>query len=291
MTTLQLTKHHGLGNDFLVVFHPPVPPARLPALAVALCDRRTGIGADGLLVAESEPGYAARMWLYNADGSRAEMSGNGIRCFAQALALRRGDLDGQTILTDAGDRHVRLVATDRADTIEASVDMGEIRAGSEPEGWAGIGAHPDRPVLHLDTGNPHTVVGVDEVAVVDLQALGAHVPGTNLEIVEPGDEPHVIRMRVHERGAGITQACGTGACASAYAARAWGLVPAATTEIVVQMDGGRAKVRLDDPAPGRATLVGPSVLIGRIEVEIDDHLGSAPANGVDTTHEGNTTSA
>lgn len=293
MTTLQLTKHHGLGNDFLVAFHPPVPVAQLPALAIALCNRRTGIGADGLLIAESEPGYSARMWLYNADGSRAEMSGNGIRCFAQALAMRRGDLDPQTILTDAGDRRVSLFATDRDDTIEATVDMGEIRTGTEPDGWAAIGAHPDRPVLHLDTGNPHTVVGVDEVAVVDLQALGEQVPGTNLEIVEPGAEPHVIRMRVHERGAGITQACGTGACASAFAARAWGLVPAGAAEIVVQMDGGRAKVRLDDPAPGRATLVGPSVLIGRIEVELDGLLAPADAGPAEPhrSHEGNTTSA
>ena len=83
MTMLSLTKHHGLGNDFLVVFHPHVAPADLPALAQRLCDRRRGVGADGLLVAESEPGHAARMWLYNADGSRAEMSGNGIRCFAR----------------------------------------------------------------------------------------------------------------------------------------------------------------------------------------------------------------
>jgi diaminopimelate epimerase len=283
MTTLQLTKHHGLGNDFLVAFHPAVAVERLPALAIALCDRRTGIGADGLLIAESEAGYSARMWLYNADGSRAEMSGNGIRCFAQALAMRRGDLDRQTILTDAGPRTVSLFATDRADTIEATIDMGEIRPGTEPDGWAAIGTHPDRPVLHLDTGNPHTVVGVDEVAVVDLLALGSQVPGTNLEIVEPGSEPHVIRMRVHERGAGITQACGTGACASAYAARAWGLVPAGATEIVVQMDGGRAKVRLDDPAPGRVTLVGPSVLIARIEVELDGRFGQQSTNDEETT--------
>ena len=84
MTQLTLTKHHGLGNDFLVVFSPCVDD--LPALARQLCDRRRGIGADGLLVAESADGFAARMTLYNADGSRAEMSGNGIRCFAQALA-------------------------------------------------------------------------------------------------------------------------------------------------------------------------------------------------------------
>jgi diaminopimelate epimerase len=292
VTTLQLTKHHGLGNDFLVVFDPPVAADRLAELAVALCDRRTGIGADGLLVATDAPGYSARMVLYNADGSRAEMSGNGIRCFAQAVAMRRGDLDQQRILTDAGDRLVRLAATDRDDTIDASVDMGEIRPGTEPEGWAAIGCHPDRPVLHLNTGNPHTVVGVDEVDVVDLQRLGEQVPGTNLEIVEPGAEHDVIRMRVHERGAGITRACGTGACASAFAARAWGLVPSSVTEIVVQMDGGRAKVRLDEPAPGRATLVGPSVLIGRITVEVDHHLQAfTPVAGVGDAHEGNPTSA
>jgi diaminopimelate epimerase len=91
MTTLQLTKHHGLGNDFLVAFEPPVVATDLPALAVALCDRRTGIGADGLLVADDAPGHTARMTLYNADGSVAEMSGNGIRCFAQAVAIRRHD--------------------------------------------------------------------------------------------------------------------------------------------------------------------------------------------------------
>ena len=97
MTPLTLTKHHGLGNDFLVVFHPAVDD--LPALARRVCDRTRGIGADGLLVAESADGYAARMALFNADGSRAEMSGNGIRCFAQALAARRGDLSPQRILS------------------------------------------------------------------------------------------------------------------------------------------------------------------------------------------------
>src|SRR5215510_1719537 len=101
MSTLTLTKHHGLGNDFLVVFHPDVDD--LPALARRVCDRRRGIGADGLLVGESADGYAAQMFLFNADGSRAEMSGNGIRCFAQALAARRGDMNGELILTDAGE--------------------------------------------------------------------------------------------------------------------------------------------------------------------------------------------
>ena len=267
MGTLTLTKHHGLGNDFLVVFHPDVAVADLARLARRLCDRRRGVGADGLLVAESEPGYAARMRLYNADGSPAEMSGNGIRCFAQALAMRRGDLDDQRILTDAGERIVRLAATGVPDTIEAAVDMGPVERLDVPADWDALGCHPDRPVAHLSLGNPHSVVGVDDVEVVDLAALGAKVPHVNLEIVEPGDQQHVIRMRVHERGAGITEACGTGACAAAFAATSWGLATPRDGKLTVHMDGGSATVELDAPAPGRVTLTGPATYVATIEIE------------------------
>ena len=266
MTQLTLTKHHGLGNDFLVVFHPDV--ADLPALARQLCDRRRGLGADGLLVGESADGYAAQMVLYNADGSRAEMSGNGIRCFAQALAMRRGDTQDQLILTDAGERLVSISVADQPGVLYASVDMGAVVDIAEPADWHAIGVDPLRPVRHLSLGNPHAVVGVDEVAVVDLLALGQIVPYINLEIVEPGPEPHAITMRVHERGAGITDACGTGACAGAWAASEWGLVPAAE-EIVVHMDGGDAMVRLHQPLPGRVTLVGPAQYVATVVVDLD----------------------
>ena len=121
-------------------------------------------------------------------------------------------------------------------------------SSTEPAGWAAIGAHPDRPVAHLGLGNPHTVVGVDDVTAVDLLALGRQVPDINLEIVEPGPEPDAITMRVHERGAGITQACGTGAAAAAWAAERWGLVNAGLTELVVHMDGGE---RESDAPPTR----------------------------------------
>lgn len=262
MTTLTLTKHHGLGNDFLVAFHPDVD--NLATLAVRLCDRRTGIGADGLLIAESAPGYAAEMVLYNADGSIAEMSGNGIRCFAQALAMRRGDLDPQLIRTGAGDRLVTLSATDDPRRIDARVDMGPVAPLAEPSGWAALECNPDRPVSHLSMGNPHSVVGVDDVSVVDLADLGSRVPHVNLEIVEPGPEPDAITMRVHERGAGITQACGTGACASAFAARAWGLVAASAEAITVHMDGGTATVAFDGD---NAVLTGPAEYIATIEVD------------------------
>jgi len=265
---LAFTKHHALGNDFLVVFDPHV--ADLPALAQRLCDRHRGVGADGLLVAEQQPGVAARMVLFNADGSRAEMSGNGIRCFAQALAMWRGDLEPQLIRTDAGDRLVTLYATEDPDTIEAAVDMGEVTPIGEPANWERIGTDPMRPVHHLSLGNPHAVVGVEDVAVVDLLAIGAIVPHVNVEIIEPGPELHAITMRVHERGAGITEACGTGACASAWAAASWGLVPARSPEILVHMDGGDAKVRLHEPSTGRVTLIGPATYIATITVDIPD---------------------
>jgi diaminopimelate epimerase len=266
MTTLTLTKHHALGNDFLVVFDPAVDD--LPALARRLCERRRGIGADGLLVGASAEGYTARMTLYNADGSRAEMSGNGIRCFAQALAVRSGDLSDQLILTDAGDRVLSIEGTGDPATVAARVDMGDVAAIAEPEGWSALGCHPDRPVAHLSLGNPHSVVGVDEVAVVDLEHLGGQVPHVNLEIIEPGPEPNAVTMRVHERGAGVTEACGTGACAAAYAARSWGLVPSGSGDVLVHMDGGTALVSFAPEAPHRAVLTGPATHVATIEVEV-----------------------
>lgn len=263
--TIRLTKHHAFGNDFLVTFD-DIDESAAPELARRWCDRRRGIGADGLLIGSHEIGVDARMVLLNADGSRAEMSGNGIRCFAQALAMRAdGPVTELRIATDAGERSVTIHPTETPGTIEASVDMGVIESIPEPAGWAAIGAHPDRPVAHLSVGNPHTVVGVDEVAAVDLRALGEQIPEVNLEIVEPGPEPAAVTMRVHERGAGITEACGTGACASAWAAVSWGLVPASAEELVVHMDGGSATVTLNQPAAGRVTLRGPATFTATID--------------------------
>lgn len=263
---VNVTKHHGLGNDFLVVFDPP--DTDLAALARAWCDRRRGLGADGVLIGSAATGYDARMVLHNADGSRAEMSGNGIRCFAQAIARRTGRLGSFSILTDAGDRPVLVSATDDLATVEVTVDMGPVERLSAPEDWESLGCHPDRPVAHLGLGNPHSVVGVDDVDVVDLVGLGSKVPGVNLEIVAPGAQQHVIRMRVHERGVGVTEACGTGACASAYAAASWGLATPLAGDIIVRMDGGSATVSLDRPSPGRVTLTGPANFVASIEIDL-----------------------
>ena len=286
MTSITLTKHHGLGNDFLVwladdagigagsVPAAALPPSSWPALARRLCDRRRGIGADGLLIGSAVyPSSNAcpdiAMTLHNADGSPAEMSGNGIRCFAQAVASARRQIGGSLrIVTTAGERVVAMTPTPDPATILASVSMGAVNDIAAPGQWAELGVDPLRPVLHLTLGNPHSVVAVDDVLAVDLEALGAIVPHINLEIVEPGPEPHAITMRVHERGAGVTEACGTGACAAAHAAVRWGLVQGHVREITVHMDGGDAKVRLDDPV-GEVTLIGPATYVATIVVDVE----------------------
>ncbi|TRZ70836.1 MAG: hypothetical protein D4R95_08075, partial [Actinobacteria bacterium] len=171
--------------------------------------------------------------------------------------------------TDAGER--RVVVTPRANdslTVDASVDMGAIGTLNEPTGWATLECDPMRPVMHISVGNPHSVVGVEDVAIVPLKELGEKVPQINLEIIEPGPEVNAITMRVHERGAGITQACGTGACASAWAAVQWGLVPASATEVIVHMDGGDVKVMVNEPKAGSVTLIGSAQFMSKHVVEI-----------------------
>ena len=204
------------------------------------------------------------MVLFNADGSRAEMSGNGIRCFAQALATRRGDLAELTIRTDAGPRRVELQPTEDPQTVLASVDLGEVdrtpRTGrlGRPRGPPGPPGGPPR------TRQPALRRGRRRRDRGRRGELGRRVPQINLEIIEPGPEPHAITMRVHERGAGVTEACGTGAAAAGWAAARWGLVDC--EELVVHMDGGSARVSLHRPEPGCVTLTGPATYVATIEI-------------------------
>ncbi len=276
---LSVTKHNGLGNDFLVLDRREVDALNnaqtkeidWPNVAREWCNRKTGVGADGLLLLGRVDTNTLTMRLYNSDGSLAEMSGNGIRCLAQAAHMA-DELTAEvvyTVATDAGER--RVVVTPQANdplTVNASVDMGLIGTLQEPTGWASLECDPMRPVMHISVGNPHSVVGVEDVAIVPLKELGEKVPQINLEIIEPGPEVNAITMRVHERGAGITQACGTGACASAWAAVQWGLVPKSASEVIVHMDGGDVKVRVNEPKLGSVTLIGPAQFMSKHAVEI-----------------------
>lgn len=262
-----LSKHHGLGNDFLVYdLDQGDPGAAWSELAQRWCARTTGIGADGLLLLGANQGRLS-MRLFNADGSLAEMSGNGIRCLVQAAHRKLGGATGAVyeVDTDAGLRSAEVIAVADAHTIQVRVDMGPVTDLVEPDGWAALECDPMRPVRHLSLGNPHSVVGVEDVKIVDLARLGSLVPHVNLEIVEPGPGSNAVTMRVHERGAGITLACGTGACAAAEAALAWGIVPRSTDEVVVHMDGGVARVHISDDR--RAVLTGPATWVGTITVD------------------------
>ena len=245
--SLTLTKHHGLGNDFLVLLDPDDRHADLDLakVAVALCHRMTGIGADGIIRLAPE----LRMHLHNADGSRAEMSGNGIRCLAQAI-VRSGLVDAGAdleILTDAGVRGITVVDEQRF-----TVDMGTAKVVDLEERRA-----------EVDTGNPHLVLLVADPAAEQLEALGAEYPDRNVEVVRV-DDAATVTMRVHERGAGITQACGTGSCAIVAATRAWGLTG---ERVTVRNPGGDLDVELRGDT---ALLTGPAVHIAAIDVEVSD---------------------
>jgi diaminopimelate epimerase len=268
--SVRLTKHHGLGNDFLVVLDEANGRACTidEALARRLCDRRTGVGADGLIRGEQpgpdQPaGVDVVMHLHNSDGSRAEMSGNGIRCLAQALALTRQQQSATfAVLTDAGVRHVELTRNGSTDA-DVSVGMGTARPGPRVPGP--VEEELDARHATVDLGNPHLVVESSDPGAVDLVTRGAWLEqqfdgGVNVEFIAKDDgRPDAIVLRVWERGAGVTMACGTGACAAAHAAHSWGLVG---ERVTVEMPGGTAEVRLGD----ELVLTGPAVLVAAVEV-------------------------
>jgi diaminopimelate epimerase len=273
---ITLTKHHGLGNDFLIVIDPPVSLG--PEWAIRWCDRRRGIGADGLIAAEVSADDPSRctMTLWNADGSRAELSGNGLRCLGQALVRGGGASKGGRppasaevvtfeALTDAGPRRLTVEPRPTSDTDLVTVDMGKATPGPAPwSDWAEVGLRVEAE-LGVDVGNPHLVALVDDPEAVDLGSIGPLVEasypgGLNLELITV-DSPSSLTLRVWERGAGLTEACGSGACASAWAAHQWGRVG---PKVEVTMPGGTATVEIGDD---NLRLRGPATYVARIEVE------------------------
>lgn len=262
---LRLTKHHGAGNDFLVLVDREGGRALGAELARALCDRHLGVGADGLIRVAAGDGPADLvMELRNADGSPAEMSGNGIRCLAQA-AIDAGLVSGPrfTVATGGGVRTVEVRPSEVPGEAWAAVDMGPVRLGAAPEPPPGA----SRAML-ADVGNPHLVLEVADPAAVDLATEGGRAAapypgGVNVEFIAPRPgRPDELAFAVWERGAGATLACGTGSVAAAEVARAWGLVG---DRVVVHNPGGRLEVELG-PAPGDATrLAGPVRLVAVVD--------------------------
>ena len=258
---MRLRKHHGLGNDFLILIDLEGAHPLDAGLARALCDRHTGAGADGIIRVTPGAGSGPLvMELRNADGSPAETSGNGLRCLGQAL-VQAGVVAGPDVVvqTVAGPRRLEVGPTGSDGVAQVSVAMGRPELGAPvPQ------EDPTRRGIEVDVGNPHLVVLVDDPGLVDLGAEGPSIEsrypdGINVEFAAVG-KPDEILLRTWERGSGETLACGSGSCAAAAALHSWGLVGPG---VVVHNPGGDVTVTLHE---GEAVLTGPAQYVCTVEM-------------------------
>jgi len=262
------TKHEGAGNDFLVVLDPDDTVRLSVGQVRLLADRRRGIGADGIIrVGPGRDGCDLSMELRNADGSEAEMSGNGIRCLAQA-AVEAGLVAPPrfTVATAGGARTVEFIPGESPGWAWASVDMGPVTLGpDQPQEF------DDRRARTVEVGNPHLVLMGPDTASVHVAELGprlqaAFTDGINVEWITVGadDQGELLDLRVWERGVGETLACGTGSVAAAAAARSWGAVRDGGA-VRVRNPGGTLEVTLGG-AHDPAFLAGPVRKVADIEI-------------------------
>jgi diaminopimelate epimerase len=252
------TYGHGTENDFLLIYDPENSFTIAEPQIAAICNRKSGIGADGLIRITKNSGKWF-MDYHNADGSLAEMCGNGIRVMAKYLVTRELQPEGIfAIDTRAGVKHLRvpLYGDISVNMGHVTDEMEEVEATNNDQTWSG---------LNINVGNPHAVVfvgSIDDVGSLEsapsVSPASSYPDGVNVEFVEimPNFE---ARMRVHERGSGETRSCGTGTCAVALAAtlKTNGKLPSRWT---IYPPGGRLIVDIDGHS--NATLTGPAVILG-----------------------------
>ncbi|MCW6035520.1 diaminopimelate epimerase [Spirulina subsalsa FACHB-351] len=269
---IAFTKYHGLGNDFILIDNRHSPdPLITPEQAVPLCDRNFGIGADGVIFAlPGQEGSDYTMRIFNSDGSEPEMCGNGIRCFAHFIAELTGNTTpNQTfaIHTLAG-----LITPQLTPEGQIKVDMGipKVTAAQIPTTLNAA----DQKVINIplnvagqtwavtcvSMGNPHCITFVDDVDQIALATVGPQFEHhsvfpqrTNTEFIQV-IAPNYLKMRVWERGAGATLACGTGACASVVAGVLTGHSEATCT---VELPGGCLTIEWDQRSQ-RIYMTGPA---------------------------------
>jgi diaminopimelate epimerase len=274
MSARAFIKMHGLGNDFVVVDAREVPFALDDGAARALADRRSGVGCDQIVVLEPPRNGRADVFLrfWNSDGGEVDACGNGTRC-AASLIMAESGRDAVAIETAAG-----LLGAQAAGPGRVTVDMGAAR-----HGWDEIPLAREQDTLHLELereglrdpvavnmGNPHAVFFVDNAAAVDLARLGPELERdplfperANIAIAQVTG-PDRLRLRVCERGAGITRACGTGACAAAVAAARRGLTG---RRVTVTLDGGPLAIEWRED--GHVLMTGPvaTAFVGELDLD------------------------
>jgi len=280
MKELEFVKAQGIGNDFILIdcLRDNLGDTNLAALAVRLCDRNFGIGGDGLILILPSERADCRMRVINSDGSEAEMCGNGIRCLAKYLFDRGLAGESVAVETLAGVKTVAVVARD-GQGVRFTVDMGVPRLEAEEIPVSGFeGKVISRPldvdgrrfnITCVSMGNPHCVIFADSRERSTLENLGPKIENhpafpnkTNVEFVRLIND-HELQVNVWERGAGITLACGTGACASVVAGVLNGKVGRKAT---VHLPGG--DLLIDWHEDGSVYMTGPAeeVFTGRIGV-------------------------
>ncbi len=253
---MHFTKMHGLGNDYLYVYGEA--PENVAELSKKLSDRHFGAGSDGMIYISPSETADFKMRIFNADGSEAMMCGNGIRCVGKYV-YDKGYTD-KTFL--------RIETLSGIKSLQLRVSGGKVKAATVYMGTAE--AAPERELTAcgetlaytpVSVGNPHAVVFVEDVNLVPLDTLGPAVEkhpdfpgGVNVEFVQVLSEKQ-LRMRVWERGSGITMACGTGSCASVAAAIQKGYCSAGEP-VSVNLDGGTLEIRVD--TAGEVQMTGPA---------------------------------
>ena len=277
-------KMHGLGNDFIVMDDRDETIAGhidYADLAVNLCHRRFGIGADGIILVRHSDTHDIRFVIINSDGSEPEMCGNGMRCFAKYLyenkILVKDEIKVQTL---AGTVVPRIEKKQGGQMASVCVDMGVPKLAPDQIPFVHDGDRAlDVPietgqgglsVSCVSMGNPHAVIFVDDLSAVDIETIGPMVEThprfpekTNVEFIEVISDSQ-IKMRVWERGAGVTLACGTGACAAVTAAYLTGRT---ARQVRVHLDGGDLDISWDE-SDGHIFKTGPAQTVFKGVVDI-----------------------
>jgi diaminopimelate epimerase len=265
---MNFAKMHGIGNDFVVVdaVNQNLPESEYGKLSAAMCDRRFGIGGDGLLLACSGSQTEHRMRMFNPDGSESEMCGNGIRCFAKFL-VDRGMAAGPVIRVETG---AGILTLELIPDGQVRVNMGKARTTRGDVAMVGDPSQEFRnsPIsaggqtllgTAVSMGNPHLVFFVDDVDAVPLETWGPAFEDhpdfpkrINVHFIQ-AVSPTRLRQRTWERGAGVTLACGTGACASAVAAF---LTGRGERTVTMCLPGG--ELRIEYREDGTVFMTGPA---------------------------------